>query len=72
MSAKSRGGFGAIRAGDRWRDADGRVYVLTWVGRMGVIGYRRADDGGSGPDAVMDVLRFVARFVPSAGAHRAA
>jgi hypothetical protein len=66
-SVKS-GQIGGIRAGDRWRDADGRAYVVSWVGRMGVVGFRRADDAGSGTESVMDVVRFVTRFVPWASA----
>jgi hypothetical protein len=31
---------------------------------MGVVGFRRADDLGGGPESVMDVVRFVTRFVP--------
>ncbi len=62
------GQIGSIRAGDRWRDADGRLYVVSWVGRMGVVGFRRADDAGGGGESVMDVIRFVTRFVPWASA----
>ena len=58
------GQLGHIRAGDRWRDADGRTYVVSWVGRMGVVGFRRADENGGEPESVMDVVRFVTRFVP--------
>ncbi len=58
------GQLGHIRAGDRWRDADGRTYVVSWVGRMGVVGFRRADEAGGGAESVMDVVRFVTRFVP--------
>lgn len=58
------GQLGHIRAGDRWRDADGRTYVVSWVGRMGVVGFRRVDETGGGAESVMDVVRFVTRFVP--------
>jgi hypothetical protein len=56
--------LGHIRAGDRWMDADGRAYVVSWVGRMGVVAFRRADERGGGPESVMDVVRFVSHFVP--------
>jgi hypothetical protein len=62
------GQIGGIRAGDRWRDADGRAYVISWVGRMGVVGFRRADDTDGTAESVMDVVRFVTRFVPWASA----
>ena len=67
QSVKS-GQIGGIRVGDRWRDAEGRAYVVSWVGRMGVVAFRRADDAGGGPESVMDVIRFVKRFVPWASA----
>ena len=57
-----------IRVGDRWRDADGRAYVVSWVGRMGVVAIRRAEDAGGGTESVMDVIRFVTRFEPWATA----
>jgi len=60
--------IGGIRVGDRWQDADGRAYVVSWVGRMGVVGFRRADDAGGESESVMDVIRFVTRFVPWASA----
>jgi hypothetical protein len=60
--------IGGIRAGDRWRDADGRLYIVSWVGRMGVVGFRRADDAGGESESVLDVIRFVRRFVPWASA----
>jgi hypothetical protein len=66
--AVKSGQIAGIRAGDRWRDADGRAYVVSWVGRMGVVAFRRADDAGGGPESVMDVVRFVRRFVPWASA----
>jgi hypothetical protein len=66
-SVKS-GQIAGIRAGDRWQDGDGRAYVVSWVGRMGVVGFRRADDAGGGPESVLDVVRFVTRFVPWANA----
>ncbi len=53
-----------IRAGDRWHDADGRSYVVSWVGRMGVVGFRRDEETGGGPESVMDVVRFVTHFMP--------
>ena len=62
------GQIGGIRAGDRWRDADGRAYVVSWVGRMGVIGFRREDDVDGTAESVMDVVRFVTQFVPWASA----
>ena len=75
-SSKSKsvrlGQLGGVQAGDRWKDADGRMYVVSWVGRMGVVAFRRADDAGGGPDSVMDVVRFVMRFVPQVTAGRAA
>ena len=71
MSLKSKG-IGAVRAGDRWRDGDGCTYVVSWVGRMGVVGYRRADDSSGGSESVMDVVRFVTRFVPSLDHNHAA
>jgi len=60
--------MGGIRAGERWRDADGRAYIVSWVGRMGVVGFRRADDPSGGSESVMDVIRFVTQFVPWASA----
>jgi hypothetical protein len=39
---------------------------------MGVVGFRRADDLDGGPEAVMDVVRFVTRFIPSIDSDRAA
>ncbi len=66
------GQIAGIRAGDRWQDADGRTYVVSWVGPMGVVGFRRADDAGTGPESVMDVVRFVSRFVPQVTTGRAA
>lgn len=35
-----------ITAGGRWRDARGIVYVVTWVKKIGVLGYRRERPGG--------------------------
>jgi hypothetical protein len=67
-SGQRSGNLGNICAGDVWKDADGRQYVVSWVGRMGVVGFRRADDLGSGPESVMDAVRFVTRFVPQARA----
>jgi hypothetical protein len=67
-SGQRGGNLGNIRAGDVWRDADGRRYVVSWVGRMGVVGFRRADDLASGAESVMDAVRFVTRFVPQAHA----
>jgi hypothetical protein len=70
MSSQSvkPGQIEGIRVGERWRDADGRAYVVSWVGRMGVVAIRRADDAGGGTESVMDVIRFVTRFVPWASA----
>jgi hypothetical protein len=39
---------------------------------MGVVGYRRADDSSGGSESVMDVVRFVTRFVPSLDHNQAA
>lgn len=45
-------------------DADGRTYVVSWVGRMGVVGLRCTDESGDEAESVMDVVRFVSHFVP--------
>jgi len=60
MSPKSHS-LSAIRAGERWRGADGALYVVLWVGMMGVVGYQR--DGARGPESVTDAVRFVSGFV---------
>jgi hypothetical protein len=74
LSSKSvkSGQLGGIRAGDRWQDADGRTYMVSWVGPMGVVAFRRDDDEGGGAESVMDVVRFVTRFAPHVTTGRAA
>jgi hypothetical protein len=50
-----------IQAGDRWRGSDGSLYVVTWVGKMGVVGYRR-QGAAADQESVKDVVRFVHEF----------
>jgi hypothetical protein len=59
-------GLAEIRRGDRWRGADGSTYVVCWVARMGVVGFRPETAGPDVPDSVIDAVRFVTLFVPAA------
>jgi len=54
-----------IVPGDHWVDGDGAVFVVTWVRKIGVVGYRpTAAAQHTGIDNVMDVVRFVRTFTP--------
>jgi hypothetical protein len=60
-----------IVPGDHWVDGDGAVHVVTWVRKIGVVGYRSAAAAAAaaaaehtGVDQVMDVVRFVRTFTP--------
>ena len=52
-----------IVPGDHWVDGDGAVHVVTWVRKIGVVGFRPAAEY-TGVDQVMDVVRFVRTFTP--------
>jgi hypothetical protein len=52
-----------IVPGDHWVDGDGAVHVVTWVRKIGVVGYRPTGQHAGG-DQVMDVVRFVRTFTP--------
>jgi hypothetical protein len=56
--------LGSIRQGDRWRDSDGAAYVVSWVGKMGVVAFRPVGSATDAPELVTDVVRFVSRFAP--------
>ena len=56
-----------IVPGDHWVDADGAIFVVTWVRKIGVVGYRPSAAAAAqhtGVDNVMDVVRFVRTFTP--------
>jgi hypothetical protein len=55
---------GGIAQGDRWTDPRGNEYVIAWVRKLGVLGYRSVKDG---PEAenVMDMTKFVQLFRPT-------
>jgi nitrous oxide reductase accessory protein NosL len=56
-----------IIPGERWVDARGVIHVVTWVRKIGVVGYRLATPATTDPaatDHVMDVVRFVRTFAP--------
>jgi hypothetical protein len=55
---------GGIAQGDRWKDPRGDEYVVSWVRKLGVLGYRKVNDG---PEAenVMDMTKFVQLFRPT-------
>jgi hypothetical protein len=65
-----------IVPGERWVDARGVIHVVTWVRKIGVVGYRAttaATTDLAAPDQVMDVVRFVRTFAPlSENTNRAA
>jgi hypothetical protein len=53
-----------ITAGGRWKDAQGNLYVVTWVRRIGVVAFRREGPGDQ-TELVSDVVRFVRAFAPA-------
>ena len=55
-----------IAAGDHWFDRGGNECVVTWVRRLGVLGYRSVGDRLKNEN-VVDIVRFVRRFRPAGG-----
>ena len=70
--AANRGAPASIRQGDRWRDSDGLAYVVSWVGKMGIVAFRPAGAAADAPESFTDVVRFITRFSPDGSTRHAA
>jgi hypothetical protein len=55
---------GGIAKGDRWQDPGGNQYVVMWIRKLGVLGYRGIDDSPIAEN-VVDIVKFVQLFRPA-------